>query len=100
MSNKLNTVTIIQNKIDNLNNIDKWSNRLNEIVQIKDDINNETTNINNILESLDEPINITKEYNIDKIITDFNKVELSKKIKYYQYLNNHIKKIESELFNN
>jgi hypothetical protein len=100
MSNKLNTVTIIQNKIDNLNNIDKWSNRLNEIVQIKDDINNETTNINNILESLDDPINITKEYNIDKIITDFNKVELSKKIKYYQYLNNHIKKIESELFNN
>lgn len=99
MSNKLNTVTIIQNKIDNLNNIDKWSNRLNEIVQIKDDINNETTNINNILESLDEPINITKEYNIDKIITDFNKVELSKKIKYYQYLNNHIKKIETELFN-
>jgi hypothetical protein len=99
MSNKLNTVTIIQNKIDNLNNIDKWSDRLDEIVQIKDDINNETTNINNILESLDEPINITKEYNIDKIITDFNKVELSKKIKYYQYLNNHIKKIETELFN-
>jgi hypothetical protein len=99
MSNKLNTVTIIQNKIDNLNNIDKWSDRLDEIVQIKDDINNETTNINSILESLDEPINITKEYNIDKIITDFNKVELSKKIKYYQYLNNHIKKIETELFN-
>ena len=100
MSNKLNTVTIIQNKIDNLNNIDKWSDRLDEIVQIKDDINNETTNINNILESLDEPTNITKEYNIDKIINEFNKVELSKKIKYYQYLNNHIKKIETELFNN
>lgn len=98
MSNKLNTVTIIQNKIDNLNNIDKWSDRLDEIVQIKDDINNETTNINNILESLDEPTNITKEYNIDKIINEFNKVELSKKIKYYQYLNSHIKKIETELF--
>jgi hypothetical protein len=49
--------------------------------------------------SLDEPTNITKEYNINKIINDFSKVELSKKIKYYQYLNNYIKNIENELFN-
>ena len=88
----------IQNKIDNLNNINKWSERLNEIKIIKEDIIKETNTINNILESLDEPITITKEYNLDKIINDFNKVELSKKIKYYQYLNQFVKNIENELF--
>lgn len=99
MSQKLNMITNIQIKVDNLSNIDNWSERLNEIKQIKEEINKETTNINNILESLDKPTSITKEYNIDKIINDFNKVDLSKKIKYYQYINNHIKNIENELFN-
>ena len=98
MSTKI-SVEQIQKKIDNLNNISKWSERLTEIKNIKEDINKETDNINNILELLDEPTSITKEYNLDKIINDFSKVDLSKKIKYYQYLNQHVKNIENELFN-
>ena len=98
MSTKI-SVEHIQKKIDNLNNISKWSERLTEIKNIKEDITKETNNINNILESLDEPSSITKEYNLDKIINDFSKVDLSKKIKYYQYLNQYVKNIENELFN-
>jgi len=98
MSKKINIITQIENKINNLNDITEWSDRLNQIVEIKKDISDETQNINNILKSLDEPINSTKEYNINKIIDDFEKVDLSKKIKYYQYLNKHIKDIESDLF--
>jgi hypothetical protein len=98
MSTKI-SIEQIQKKIDNLNNISKWSERLTEIKNIKEDINKETDNINNILELLDEPTSITKEYNLDKIINDFSKVDLSKKIKYYQYLNQHVKNIENELFN-
>ena len=98
MSQKI-SVEHIQSKINNLNNISKWSDRLEEIKNIKNDINKETDNINNILEKLDEPVNITKEYNIDKILNDFNKVDISKKIKYYQFINQHIKNIEDELFN-
>ena len=91
-------ITQIESKINNLNEINEWSDRLNKIIEIKKDISDETKNINNILKSLDEPINITKEYNINKIIDDFDKVDLSKKIKYYQYLNKHIKDIENDLF--
>ena len=88
----------LENKITSLNDITEWSDRLDKIVEIKKEINDESTNINNILETLDEPVTITKEYNIDKIVNDFSKVDISKKIKYYQYLNNHIKNIENELF--
>jgi hypothetical protein len=98
MSKKVNIITQLENKINNLNDINEWSDRLNAIIEIKKDINEETQNINNILESLDEPITITKEYNINKIINDFDKVDLSKKIKYYQFLNKHIKSIENDLF--
>jgi hypothetical protein len=99
MSQKLNTITNLESKINTLNDIKEWSERLNKIVEIKKEIDNETKNINNILETLDEPKVPTKEYNINKIINDFSKVDISKKIKYYQYLNNHIKNIENELFN-
>ena len=88
----------LENKITSLNDITEWSDRLDKIVEIKKEINDESTNINNILETLDEPVTITKEYNIDKLVNDFSKVDISKKIKYYQYLNNHIKNIENELF--
>jgi hypothetical protein len=88
----------IESKINNLNNINEWSDRLNKIVEIKKNIDEETQHINNILKSLDDPVNITKEYNINKIIDDFDKVDLPKKIKYYQYLNQHIKNIENDLF--
>lgn len=99
MSQKLNTITNLESKINSLNDINEWSERINKISEIKKEINNETKNINNILETLDEPVVLTKEYNINKIVNDFSKVDLSKKIKYYQYLNNYIKNIENELFN-
>lgn len=104
-----NSLETIQIKIDNLNNIIDWKKRLDTIKDIKEDINNETEYVNNILESLDNhiPIKVNEEgiaistpkkYDINKIINNFDKVDLSKKIKYYQYLNNYIKNIENELF--
>ncbi len=98
MSQKLNTITNLESKINNLNYINEWSERLDKIIEIKKEIKDETKNINNILETLDDPTSSTKEYNINKVINDFSKVDLSKKIKYYQYLNSHIKNLENELF--
>lgn len=98
MSQKLNTIANLESKINNLNYINEWSERLDKIIEIKKEIKDETKNINNILETLDDPTSSTKEYNINKVITDFSKVDLSKKIKYYQYLNSHIKNLENELF--
>ena len=96
MSNQI-TTEYIENRITNLNKIDKWTERIEEIKNIKNDIGKENDNIDNILATLDNITVKNKEYNIDKIINDFSKSDLSKKIKYYQYLNNYIKKIESEL---
>lgn len=98
MCQRLNTIAKLENKINNLNQIDEWSERLDKIIEIKKEIKNESQNINNILDTLDDPVILTKEYNIDKIINDFNKVDLSKKIKYYQYLNGYIKNLENDLF--
>jgi hypothetical protein len=99
MSNKSNTLEYFENKISNLNNIDKWENKLIEIQQIKDEITSENNNINNLLLLLDKETLNNKEYDIDSIIENFNKFDTSKKIKYYQYLNQYIKTKENELFN-
>jgi len=84
----------LENKINNLNKIDSWENKIIEIKQIKIDIETENENINKILLTLDNPTTKIKEYNIDKIINDFDNCDLSKKIKYYHSLNNYIKNIE------
>jgi hypothetical protein len=97
MSNKI-TIESIENKISELYKIESWKDRIDEIKNIKKDIEKENSNIDNLLSSLDKPLNKVKEYNIDKILSTFNDVELSTKIKYYNYLSNHIKNIESELF--
>jgi hypothetical protein len=98
MSNKI-TIEYLENEIKNLNTIENWDEKITEIKIIKEKIDEENNNINNILATLDEPYIITKEYNINKIVDSFNKCDISKKIKYYQFLNQHIKNIESELFN-
>jgi len=101
MSKILNKITIecIENKINEVCNIQNWEERIQEIKNIKKDIEKENSNIDNLLSSLDKPLNKSKEYNIDKILNTFNDVELSTKIKYYNYLSNHIKNIEDDLFN-
>jgi len=96
----------IENKINELYKIEEWTHRVDEIKNIKSMIQNENENINNTLSSLDKNINEstnggrskTKEYNIDKIINEFNNVSLTKKIKYYQFLNTYINNMEKELF--
>jgi hypothetical protein len=98
MSRQIN-IDGIENKINTLGQIEKWDEKLNMIKQIKADIKKENDNIDNLVLSLDKPLTKTKEYSIDKILSDFDKVDLSKKIKYYQSLNTYIKSIEDELFN-
>lgn len=98
MSRQIN-IDGIENKINTLGQIEKWDEKLNMIKQIKTDIKKENENIDNLVLSLDKPLTKTKEYSIDKILSDFDKVDLSKKIKYYQSLNTYIKGIEDELFN-
>jgi hypothetical protein len=98
MSRQIN-IDGIENKINTLSQIEKWDEKLNMIKQIKADIKKENENIDNLVLSLDRPLTKTKEYSIDKILSDFDKVDLSKKIKYYQNLNSYIKGIEDELFN-
>jgi len=98
MLNKI-TIESIGNKINEVCKIQDWEDRIQEIRNIKKDIEKENNNIDNLLLSLDKPSNKVKEYNIDKILNNFNDVELSTKIKYYNYLSNHIKNIEDELFN-
>jgi len=87
----------IENKINELYKIEEWSERINEIKNIKSMIQTQNENINNTLLSLDQPIE-TKEYNIDKILNEFNNVGLGKKIKYYHFLNKYINNMEKELF--
>lgn len=98
MSNKL-TIDILENKINNLCGITDLSEKFNEIEKIKIEINNEYNNINNIISNLDKPMNTTKSYDITKIINEFDNVDISKKIKYYHFINNYIQNMESELFN-
>jgi hypothetical protein len=88
----------IENKINNLYKIEEWSKRLDEIKDIKIMIEEENENINDTLESLDENVK-TKEYNINKVINEFSNSSLSKKIKYYHFLNTYINNMEKELFN-
>ena len=98
MTKKINTLEYFENKINNLNNIDKWENKIIEIEKIKEEILIENKNISNLLTSLDKEISIETEYDIDSIIQNFDKFDISKKIKYYQYFNNFIKNKENELF--
>lgn len=87
----------IENKINELYKIEEWTKRVDEIKNIKLMIQNENETTSTILASLDKNTK-TKEYNIDKIINEFNNVTLSKKIKYYQFLNTYINNMEKELF--
>jgi hypothetical protein len=98
MTKKINTLEYFENKINNLNNIDKWENKIIEIEKIKEEILIENKNISNLLISIDKEISIETEYDIDSIIQNFDKFDISKKIKYYQYFNNFIKNKENELF--
>lgn len=89
---------IIENKITELNNISDYQEKLEQIKNIKNDINKENIQIDYLLASLDNDIIIKKTYNITKIIDNFDTYDINKKIKYYQYLNQYIKKVENNLF--
>jgi hypothetical protein len=98
MSKKTNTLEYFEKKINNLNNINKWEDKIVEIEKIKEEILIENNNILKLLISLDTEQPIETEYDIDSIITNFDKFDISKKIKYYQYFNSFIKNKENELF--
>ena len=97
----LNKVTEqLENRINDLNKIENWTEKIEEIKNIKQNIDSEYNNLNNILISLNEPsIQNNKKYSLDKIINEFNNVSLTKKIKYYHILNNQIAELEQSLFN-
>jgi hypothetical protein len=89
---------IIENKINDLNKISDWNIRIKEIKEIKNIINNKKKEIDNLIDNIDNKIIIKKEYDINKIIKDFDKYDIDKKIKYYQYINSFIHNLENELF--
>ena len=98
MSNKITEQ--LENRINDLNKIENWTEKVEEIKNIKQDIDSEYNNLNNILILLNEPsTQSNKKYSLDKIINDFNNVSLTKKIKYYHILNNQIIELEQSLFN-
>jgi len=90
----------IESKIDSLNNLENWDKRINLVKEIKQDIKNEDSAINELLNNLDKVVAVSKKkIKLEDAITEFDKItDINKKIEYYQFLNNHIKQLESELF--
>lgn len=95
----MTTIEKFEVRINNLYKIENWTEKLEEIKNIKQDIDNEYENLNETLTTLNEPIQTNKKYSLDKIINDFENVSLTKKIKFYQILNSQINDLENELFN-
>ena len=91
----------IEAKMDSLNNLDNWDKRISLVKEIKQDIKNEDTTINELLNNLDKVVTVSKKKKIEDVILDFDKVsDINKKIEYYQFLIGHIKQLENELFTN
>ena len=90
----------IESKIESLNNLENWDKRINLVKEIKEDIKNEDTAINELLNNLDKVVTVSKKkLKLQEAITEFDKTtDINKKIEYYQFLNSHIKQLESELF--
>lgn len=96
----MTTIEKFETRINDLYKMENWTEKIEEIKNIKQDIDAEYNNLNNILITLnDQSIQSNKKYSLDKIINDFDNVSLSKKIKYYHMLNNQIIELENELFN-
>lgn len=94
----MTTIEKFEIRINDLYKIENWTEKLEEIKNIKQEIDNEYENLNGILKTLNDPIQTNKRYSMDKIINDFENVSLTKKIKYYQMLNSQINELENELF--
>ena len=88
----------IESRINKLNEIENIIDKTNEVKNIQELINEEYINIDLLLSTLDDGITINKELDIDKIIKNFNNYDITKKIKYYKYINNFLTKTENEIF--
>lgn len=93
-------------EIDNLYNefekCNNWNDKTILIDKINNKISQEDKNINNKIESLDNPTKVKKKkININELMDEFNTTkDLDKKILIYQNLNAFISKLNNELFSN
>lgn len=91
----------LANEIKNLDSINNWGDKLEKIKSIKTKINAEETNINNMINNLDDykDVKISKKFDIDKIINEFEDLEdINLKIKNYQLLSKFIDSLSNDLF--
>jgi len=97
----------IEADIKNLDLIEKWSDKVNKIKEIKDMITMQQEQLNNIInmistndiETESESKKKKKTKDIDTLLKQFNEAEtIEGKIKYYNYICTSISNIEKELF--
>jgi archaellum component FlaC len=92
----------IEQAIENLNNIPNWTDKINTIKNIKDDIQKEEQNISKLIEQLENEIIIVKSkknLNIDELIENISKEkDIKNKIRNYHLLNDYINSLDNELF--
>jgi hypothetical protein len=94
----MNSIEIIQEEINKLDNIDNWNDKITNIKKIKEQIVTEEENINGLIEELNKP-KIKNNINIDKLINDFNGTnDIKLKIKNYQFMLGYINQLNEELF--
>jgi hypothetical protein len=90
----------IEAKINNLDNIKNWNDKIESIKEIKENIKEEEKNIEELLLQLDTQKEMKKiDIDVDLIIQKINEsTDIGKKIKYYHKLSFYIENLEQELF--
>lgn len=91
----------IENDINQLDKIDNWSDKINKMKEIKEEIINEHQQLKDLLDIVnkDEIDSKKSNKNLDVLLSKFNDAKtIENKIKYYQLICSSIKNIEDELF--
>jgi hypothetical protein len=91
----------IENDINQLDKIDNWSDKINKMKEIKEEIMNEQKQLKNLLDIVNKDDIDSKKSNknLDVLLSKFNEAKtIESKIKYYQLICSSIKNIEEELF--
>jgi hypothetical protein len=90
----------IEAKINNLDNIKNWNDKIESIKEIKENIKEGKKNIDELLLQLDTQKEMKKiDIDVDLIIQKINEsTDIERKIKYYHKLSFYIENLEQELF--
>ena len=100
---KKDVIEEIEDKMNELKEIDNLEDKINLMKQIKDEINNEQKLLNQHIENLNNfkprQYKKYKKYSINQLENKFKKVKnVNNKIKIYSQLCYNIEKVENELF--